>query len=137
MYDEKTKCLLRNCNDKKTDISMLGSVVPFKLFGAKEKIVQNTVEKINLTLRTYTGGYIRFEEDSYMGGKNPWPIATMWMAMYYKEIGENSKAQECIDFVVNSSNEHGFLAEQIDNATMQPIWVNALAWSHAMFILSL
>lgn len=137
MYDEKTRCLLRNCSDTKTDISMLGSVVPFKVFGAKEKIVQNTIEKINLTLRTYTGGYIRFEEDNYMGGKNPWPIATMWMAMYYKEIGEDSKAQECIDFVVNSANEHGFLAEQIDNTTMQPIWVNALAWSHAMFILSL
>ena len=136
MYDENMKCLLRNCNDKKTDISVLGAVVPFHLFGAKEKKVQNTVEKINLTLRTYTGGYLRFEEDNYMGGKNPWPVATLWMAMYYKEVGNNKKAQECIDFVVNSANEHGFLAEQVDNNTMQPTWVNALAWSHAMFILS-
>lgn len=136
MYDENKKCLLRNCSDTKTDISMLGVIVPFELFGAKEKKVQNTVEKINMTLRTYTGGYLRFEEDNYMGGKNPWPIATLWMAMYYKENGEKEKAQECIDFVVNSANEHGFLAEQVDNAMMQPAWVNALAWSHAMFILA-
>jgi len=136
MYDENMKCLLRNCNDKKTDISVLGATVPFNLFGAKEKKVQNTVEKINLTLRTYTGGYLRFEEDHYMGGKNPWPVATLWMAMYYKKIGEKKKAQECIDFVVNSSNEHGFLAEQVDNNTMSPSWVNGLAWSHAMFILA-
>lgn len=137
MYDENMKYLLRNCNDKKTDISVLGAVVPFHLFGAKEKKVQNTVEKINMTLRTYTGGYLRFEEDNYRGGKNPWPIATLWMAMYYKEIGNSKKAQECIDFVVNSSNEHGFLAEQVNNETMTPSWVNALAWSHAMFILAL
>lgn len=136
MYDENMKCLLRNCNDKKTDISVLGAIIPFHLFGAKEKKVQNTVEKINLTLRTYTGGYLRFEEDNYMGGKSPWPIATLWMAMYYIEVGNNKKAQECIDFVVKSSNEHGFLAEQVDNATMSPSWVNGLAWSHAMFILA-
>lgn len=136
MYDENMKCLLRNCNDKKTDISVLGAVVPFHLFGAKEKKIQNTVEKINLTIRTYTGGYLRFEDDCYMGGKNPWPVATLWMAMYYKEIGDNKKVKECIDFVVNSANEHGFIAEQVDNATMSPSWVNALAWSHAMFILA-
>ena len=136
LYDEGRKCLLRNTKDQKTDISMLGVAVPFALFGANEKTVQNTVEKINLTLRTYTGGYLRFEEDNYMGGRNPWPIATLWMAMYYKEIGENEKAQECINFVVNSANEHGFLAEQVDNGTMNSMWVNGLAWSHAMFILA-
>jgi len=137
MYDENMKCLLRNSNDKKTDISVIGSVVPFKMFGPKEKKVQNTIERINMTLRTYTGGYLRFEGDNYRDGKNPWPIATLWMSMYYKADRQKKKAQECIDFVVNSSNEHGFLAEQVDNSTMQPSWVNALAWSHAMFILSL
>ena len=137
MYDENMKCLLRNCNDKKTDISVVGSVVPFGLFGPNEKKIQNTVERINMTLRTYTGGYLRFEEDNYREGKNPWPIATLWMAMYCKAEAKKQKAQECIDFVVNSSNEHGFLAEQVDNSTMQPSWVNALAWSHAMFILAL
>lgn len=137
MYDENTKSMKRNCNDNKTDISILGAVVPFHLFEAKEKKIQNTVEKINLTLRTYTGGYLRFEQDHYMGGKSPWPIATLWMAIYYKEIGDRQKAQECIDFVVKSCNEHGFLGEQVNNETMSTNWVNGLAWSHAMFILAL
>lgn len=70
-----------------------------------------------------------------MGGKNPWPIATLWMAMYYREINDIKKEKECIDFVVKSSNEYGFLGEQVDNETMSPSWVNGLAWSHAMFIL--
>ena len=137
LYDENTKSLKRNCNDNKTDISVMGAVTPFKLFGAKEKKVQNTVEKINMTLRTYTGGYLRFEQDNYMGGKNPWPIATLWMAMYYKEIKDNKKAKECMDFVIKSCNEHGFLAEQVDNKSMQASWVNGIAWAHAMFILAI
>ena len=136
LYDETTKTFLRNLNDKQTDISQLGLVVPFAIFTPKEKKVLNTIEKINLTLRTYTGGYIRFEEDHYKGGNSPWPIATLWMAMYYQKAGERRKAKECIDFVVNSANEHGLLGEQVDNETMRPNWAIGLGWSHAMFILA-
>ncbi len=134
LYDENTKSFLRNLNDAKTDISQLGIVTPFHLFSPKEKKVLNTIEKINMTLRTYTGGYLRFEQDHYCGGNNPWPIATLWMGMYYLEAGEKQKAKECLKYVVNTANQHGFLAEQVDNQTMQPTWVNALAWSHAMFV---
>lgn len=132
-YDETTKSFKRNNQDEKMDISMLGAVIPFKMFSPKEKKVMNTIEKMNLTLRTYTGGYIRFEEDHYMNG-NPWPIATLWMALYYIEIKNYKKAKECLDFVVASSTEHGFLAEQVNNETMEPAWVVGLGWSHAMFI---
>ena len=137
MYNENTKTLKRNTNDEVTDISVLGTVVPFKMYKPNEKKIINTIEKINMRLRTYTGGYLRFEGDHYRGGNSPWEISTLWMAMYYKEVGENKKAKECIDFIVNSSNQHGLLGEQIDNSTMQPNWVIGLAWSHAMFILAL
>ena len=136
MYNEKTNTLKRNTNDEITDICVVGSVVPFKLYDAKEKRVTNTIEKIDMTLRTYTGGYLRFDGDHYREGKSPWSISTLWMAMYYKEIGENKKAEECINFIVNSANQHGFIGEQIDNQAMQPNWVIGLAWAHAMFILS-
>lgn len=137
MYDDKKKLLHRNTTDDKMDISMLGAIVPFFMFEPNEKKVKNTVEQINLTLRTYTGGYLRFEGDTYVGGKNPWPIATLWMYIYYKMVGENKKAEECLRFVVNTATEHGFLAEQVDNEKMESNWVIGLAWSHAMFILAL
>ena len=137
MYNVDTKILRRNTKDDLVDISILGSVIPFKMYNPKEKRIQNTVEKINMTLRTYTGGYLRFEGDHYREGKSPWSISTLWMAMYYKEIGENKKAQECIDFIINSCNEHGLIGEQIDNNTLKPNWVIGLAWAHAMFILAL
>lgn len=134
LYDETSKTLKRNIQDDKTDISTLGAVLPFHMFEPHEKKIQNTVERINLTLRTYTGGYIRKEQDHYIEGIHPWPIATLWMAEYYQEIGEYAKAKQCLDFVVNTSSPHGFLAEQVNNQTMQPIWVQGLCWSHAMFI---
>lgn len=137
MCDESKKMLRRNTNDNKMDISMLGVVYPFELFTPNEKKVLNTVEKINLTLRTYTGGYLRFEQDSYMDGNNPWPVSTLWMAMYYLKAGNKKKALECFNFVTNSATELGFLAEQIDNSTMKPKWVIGLAWSHAMYIITL
>ena len=51
------------------DISLLGLVYPFSMFSPKEVKIQNTVERINMTLRTYTGGYLRYEGDNYIGGK--------------------------------------------------------------------
>lgn len=136
MYDEEKKSYVRNSEDKKMDVSMIGSVIPFKVFKAKEKKVINTVERINLSLRTYTGGYQRFEQDHYRNG-NPWPIANLWMTLYYLETGEKKKAKETFDFVVKTAGKHSFLGEQIDNTTLKPNWVLGLGWSHAMFIIVL
>lgn len=137
LYNENTKTLRRNTTDDKMDISIIGSVYPFELFGGKEKKIINTVEKINLTLRTYTSGYLRFEQDSYLEGRNPWPIATLWMAMYYLKCGNKEMAQECFNFVTNSATTLGFLAEQVDNSNMKPAWIIGLGWSHAMYIITL
>ena len=136
MYDETSNSYLRNTEDKKMDISMLGMVVPFNMFSARDKKVKNTIEKINLSLRTYTGGYQRFENDHYMNG-NPWPIANLWMTLYYLEIGEKEKAKETFDFVIKTSGRHEFLGEQVDNNTLKPNWVIGLGWSHAMFVIVL
>ncbi len=136
LYDETKSCYVRNEEDKKMDISILGSVVPFKVFTPKEKKILNTIERINLTIRTYTGGYQRFEQDHYMNG-NPWVISNLWMTLYYLEKGEKKNAKETFDFVLKTTGKHYFLSEQIDNSTLKPNWVIGLGWSHAMFILVL
>ena len=136
LYDDEKKSYVRNLTDKKMDISILGAVTPFNVFSAKENKVKNTVESINLHLRTYTGGYQRFEGDHYMNG-NPWPIANLWMTLYYLETGEKKKAKETFDFVVKTAGKHYFLGEQVDNNTLKPNWVIGLGWSHAMFLIVL
>ena len=109
----------------------------WNMLDKNEKIVKNTIERIEMNLRTYTGGYLRFENDSYMGGKNPWPIATLWMAIYNIQIENKQDAINQIKFVTDSATEHGFLAEQVDNNTMKSNWVIGLGWSHAMYIIVL
>ena len=136
-YNDEKKTYVRNNDDKKLDISLLGAVVPFKMFTAKEKKVLNTVEKINMTLRTFTGGYIRYEGDTYMGGYNPWPIATCWMALYNLEAGDDKEAIENFKFVINTVSDNGLLGEQVNNDIMKPCWIFGLTWSHAMFIIVL
>ena len=136
MYDEERKSYVRNPEDRKMDISIIGAVTPFNAFTPKEKNVLNTIERINLSLRTYTGGFQRFEGDHYMNG-NPWPIANMWMTLYYLEKGEKTKAKETFDFVVKTVSKLNFIGEQVDNNTISANWVIGLGWSHAMFILVL
>lgn len=136
LYDNNKKSFVRNTKDGKMDISLLGLVYPFKMFTPTEKKIENTVERINLTLRTYTGGYLRYEGDNYING-NPWIISNMWLANYYLDKGEKKKAKECFDFAIKTATEHGFLGEQVDNNTLKPAWVIGLGWSHAMFVITL
>lgn len=136
-YDIEKKSFVRNIEDKKMDMSILGIIVPFEVFTPKEKNILNTIERIDMTLRTYTGGYLRYEGDTYNGGKSPWILTNLWMALYYIELGDYEKAKENFEFVTKTATEHGFLGEQINNETMRPDWVIGLAWSHAMYILVL
>ena len=110
-YDEERKCFVRNTIDRKLDISILGMIIPFYMLNPKDRKVENTIETMEMTLRTYTGGFIRYEDDTYMANPNPnpWAIATLWMAWYYLETGKNKKALECFSFVTNTSNSKGLL----------------------------
>lgn len=136
-YDNEKNAYVRNLVDRRMDMSIVGTIVPFKMFDANDINVKNTIDRINSLLKTYTGGYIRYENDGYLGGKNPWPIVTLWISWYYIETGKMDKAMECFEYVVKSSSKHGFLGEQVDNETMEPCWVIGLTWSHAMFVITL
>ncbi|MBP3708694.1 MAG: hypothetical protein J6J36_08905 [Clostridia bacterium] len=135
--DEKTKILKRNLKDEQMDISVIGSVYPFEIFDINEETIKNTVEKINMTLKTYKDGYLRFEGDSYMNGDKPWTITTLWMALYYLKNNDKSQAEKCFKYVVNTASKHGFLSEQVSNDDPNFQWVIGLGWAHAMFIIVL
>ena len=66
LCNKEEKTLKRSTKDNICDISTLGATIPFNMFDIKEKQVINTIEKMNMTLRTYTNGYLRFENDSYI-----------------------------------------------------------------------
>ena len=123
--------------DGTMDISLLGLAVPFKVFDVKDEKIKKTVRDIEERLDGFpSGGYGRYEYDSYIGG-NPWIISTLWLALYYLESGDIEKGKELFAWSVNHTTNLGFLPEQIDKFSGEPAWVMQLAWSHAMFIIVL
>lgn len=54
LYSEERNSFIRSKEDKSIDISVLGLVTPFEVFSPNEKKITNTIDTINLTLRTYT-----------------------------------------------------------------------------------
>ena len=133
-YSEERGSFVRNKKENKIDISLLSLVTPFKIISPNENKMQNTLSVIDMTLKTYTGGYIRYENDGYLGGYNPWSLANLWMALFNLEQKEYDKALENFNFVVNTATDLGYIAEQINNETLKAEWVIGLGWAHGMYI---
>ncbi len=124
----------RSVDDKLTDISLLGLVVPYHIFSAEDKLVENTVLRIKNDLKTPNGGYMRYQWDNYVGG-NAWIISSLWLALYYIELGDINKARELFDWVTNHADGLNFLPEQIERDGDRTAWITQLSWSHAMYII--
>lgn len=123
--------------DNVVDISLLGLTIPFGVLDAKDERIKKTVRAIEDHLDGFpAGGFGRYEYDSYIGG-NPWVISTLWLGLYYAEIGEAEKCKEKLMWAVKNSTHLGFLPEQVDKFHGGPSWIMQLAWSSAMFIITL
>lgn len=123
--------------DMNVDISLLGLAIPFGIFDPKDDRIKRTVRAIEDRLDGFpAGGFGRYEYDSYIGG-NPWVISTLWLGMYYAEVGEIDRAKELLYWAVKNSTKLGFLPEQVDKFNGGRAWVSALSWSCAMFIILL
>ncbi|MBE5822359.1 MAG: hypothetical protein E7311_07240 [Clostridiales bacterium] len=131
----------RNLNDNILDTSVLGLIWPFDILDITNEKVKITAHEIEKRLTSPVGGIYRFEYDHYMQ-TNPWIICTLWLCIYYIKkykvtgnIEEYNKAKEYLDWVTNHATELGFLPEQISRVNEKELWVNALGWSHAMYII--
>ena len=133
-YNEERQSYVNNVDENKIDISTLALITPFNIFTERENKITNTVANIDMTLKTHTGGYIRYENDYYLGGYHPWTIANLWMSMYNAQCNDWIKAKENLNFVVVTATENGYIAEQINNETMKAEWVIGLLWAHGMYI---
>ena len=136
-YDKEKESFVRNIDDRKMDISLLGLVYPCGVYKANDELIENTIKRTNAILKTISGGYLRYEDDNYIGGKNSWPVATLWMSIYYLILGERKKCMQCFKQVIDTACTTGLLGEQIDEKTLKPCWVIGLTWSHAMFVVAL
>lgn len=126
--------LKRSLDNEQVDISLLSVVTPFDIFDINEPFVKNMVNKVESNLKLPNGGYMRYENDNYIGG-NAWIISSLWLAMYYIKVGNKERAIELFDWVTNHADTLSFLPEQIERNGDKTAWVSQLAWSHAMYVI--
>ncbi|MFH1448258.1 MAG: glycoside hydrolase family 15 protein, partial [Candidatus Micrarchaeota archaeon] len=120
--------------DQTPDSSILGAAVPFGIVNPKDPRMRRTVKNLEEALLCKVG-MNRYQEDKYPKEGGVWPLCTAWLSWYYSSIGNVKRAEEFLHLVRKSSNEYGFLPEQIDE-DFNPRWAVPLAWSHAMYVIA-
>jgi glucoamylase len=124
-----------NPKDEGLDVSLLGLTVPFEVLPAQDERMQKTVLAIEQSFNFEVGGIGRYPGDLYYNG-NPWILTTLWLALYYEQLGDIGKAEMIVKWVIEHATDLGLLSEQVDKSTGLPISAIPLAWSHAFFILA-
>ncbi|WP_243665620.1 hypothetical protein [Vulcanisaeta sp. JCM 16159] len=104
----------------------------------------STVETITHVL-TVNGGLARFPGDDYHYDSSlydstapdpPWLITTLFLAMYYEDIGNYTGVHNILAWCVEHS-QHGLLPEAIDPRLGYPLQTTSpLTWSAAMYVIT-
>lgn len=126
--------------DRNVDASLY-SVFAFGMFEASHPMVRSSMERVEraLWVDTSIGGVARYIDDPYYRTSpdipgNPWIITTLWLAIYYIEIGDQGRALELLHWVGERALPSGVLSEQVNPYTGAPLSVSPLTWSHATYI---
>ena len=107
---------------------------------------------LNSTRLTYralwnpvVGGLARYSGDTYhyfnylsdsTGPMPPWVITTMFLALYYEDLGNCTSALNLLKWAVEHS-EHGLLPEAVDPNYGYPLpTTSPLTWSAAMYVIA-
>jgi oligosaccharide amylase len=120
--------------DARVDSSLLGLAWPFRAVDPESPRMRSTVAAIERELLLPEGGVLRYEGDAYAGG-NPWLLTTLWLGLYYRQVGDEAGLRRFVDYVTGCATPLGLLPEQVTR-TGEPAWVLPLAWSHAMLLLA-
>jgi GH15 family glucan-1,4-alpha-glucosidase len=126
----------------------LYAVFAFGLLPADSPEVAGTMRAVErrLWVQTPIGGIARYENDYYYRRSddtarvagNPWPICTLWLALWLIALarapGDLERPRQLLELVADRALPSGVLAEQFDPYTGEPLSVSPLTWSHATFV---
>lgn len=131
-------------HDTTIDMSSIFGSFMFGLFPVGSDELRAAVETASDTFGLNSGsiGLPRYENDYYRRVSddvtgNWWPIASLWMAQYYVEIGQTEKAVAITDWVKNHAGGTGILPEQISPVDDTFVSVAPLTWTHAEYAATL
>jgi len=120
--------------DGRLDSALLGLAWPFGALGLPGARVRSTVDAIEAGLATPEGGLRRHLGDTY-GGGHEWPLATLWLGLARRALGDGAGLTRALEHVVGLRTALDLLPEQV-RADGSPAWVVPLAWAHAMALVA-
>jgi oligosaccharide amylase len=123
-----------NPEDPTIDVSILGLTFPGEVVPASDQRMVTTAEQIYKAFHYAKGGIGRYVGDAYYTG-NPWIITSLWLAIYYLEVGRSDRVKKLFEWCLESTLENGLMAEQVHKENGNPLSAVPLGWSHAMFVL--
>ena len=120
--------------DGRLDSALLGLAWPFGPLGLPAERVRATVDAVEGGLTTPEGGLRRHEGATY-GGGHEWPLATLWLGLARRALGDREAISPALAHVVGLRTGLDLLPEQV-RADGTPAWVVPLGWAHAMLLVA-
>jgi GH15 family glucan-1,4-alpha-glucosidase len=127
------------------DANLIGVSVPHGLLRPGDAVMQRTIARIERDLHVPASGLHRHLDDVYYGG-GVWVLLALWLAWYYIEAGNRTRARELVTWAECQADAKGNLPEQVNSVMLAPgfydEWVRRrgpiaqpLLWSHAKYLI--
>ena len=134
---EKTlqRILPRESAAKNTDMALLSLIYPYNIANEKQRIkILDNIEKTLLRNR----GVIRYKGDKYYNkhGEAEWTMGLPWLAIIYKNIGQEDKHSFFLEKSIEAMNDKNELPEIYLASSEKHNENSPLGWSQSLFLVS-
>jgi len=139
--DALAKLLPRESESKFSDLALLSLIYPYNVVSSEmaRTIVENLVYHL-----TKDKGVIRYKFDAYYNKNSDgyseeaeWCFGLSWLAIAYKQLGDNQKAHEFLDKATATITRDGKIPELYYSHTDNANENNPLGWSESMYVVAL
>ena len=134
--DSLNKILPGESKTKDVDMALLSLIYPYNIVNEKKRDeILHNIEKSLLKER----GVIRYEGDKYYykDGEAEWTMGLSWLAIIYKNIGNEEKYRFFVNKSIEAMNEKGELPELYLANSNEHNENSPLGWSQALFLVSI
>ena len=123
--------------DSTIDSSSLFGAFMFGFMRGDDSRMNEAHETLKSTLLSDGARVIRYEDEIYCRRdgepSNPWPVASLWLAQFELELGNEEQTKKILDWVNSCMFSTGVIAEQYGKNN-DPLSVAPLTWSHAEYL---
>jgi len=133
---ELSKLLPKESKTKEIDLSLLSLIYPYNVVSdeMRDKILQNVENHL-----VRQKGIIRYKNDQYYnnGKEAEWVFGFPWLAIIYKNLGNNVKAAHYLQKSLEVMNEKGELPELYLGGTSKYNENSPLGWAQSLLVVAL